>query len=229
MLSPRLERLVQLLVIYSVVMLIVEIDWTSAEHSHAAPPFFLWSERLVALFFTFEMVLRWQSLPHATFTEKLRTTFGRPEGWFDVLAILPFWLGFFLPAEALSVVRTTRVFRLAKLYRYSPTAHAIVAALWRAREKIRVVGVMVLMTVLFGSLVMYELERKAQPEAFGSVADSAWWCVVTVTTVGYGDVSPVTPLGKVVAAFLMPFVLAVMGAFIGIVGGAFQDVADEPE
>ena len=76
---------------------------------------------------------------------------------------------------------------------------------------------------LLGVVGIQDLEAAAQPDAFGTISDSMWWMIVTMTTVGYGDVSPQTPEGKLFAMILMPITLGIMGAVIGIVGGAFAD------
>lgn len=120
----------------------------------------------------------------------------RPMMIIDLLAFLPRYVHKILPFD-FRALRLLRLFRLLKLIRYSPalqTLKRLVAHEWRA-----LLGALLLMMMLlvFASTIIYFLERSAQPEHFGSIPASAWWTLETLTTVGYGDVTPMTPLGKV--------------------------------
>ena len=120
----------------------------------------------------------------------------RPMMIIDLLAFLPRYVHKILPFD-FRALRLLRLFRLLKLIRYSPalqTLKRVVAHEWRA-----LLGALLLMMMLlvFASTIIYFLERSAQPEHFGSIPASAWWTLETLTTVGYGDVTPMTPLGKV--------------------------------
>lgn len=220
---PWFERAILLLVLYSVAMLFVEVDVGKAEHSLNGLPFFLWSERVVAGILTLEVFLRFVFCSSWTKRGTDKAYFKSPEMVFDVIAILPFWLGFFVPPQYLSAVRSARILRLLKFYRASPTAHNIVHNLIDQRKKLQVVTGFVIIVALSGAAIMFELERAAQPETFSSFGNSFWWCVVTLTTVGYGDMSPITAAGKGVAMVLMTTSIGIVGALIGIVASAFQD------
>jgi Ion transport protein len=119
----------------------------------------------------------------------------RPMMIIDLLAFLPWYVHKILPFD-FRALRLLRLFRLLKLIRYSPTLQTlkrVVAHEWRA-----LLGALLLMMMLlvFASTIIYFLERSAQPEYFGGIPASAWWTLETLTTVGYGDVTPITPLGK---------------------------------
>ncbi len=121
----------------------------------------------------------------------------RPIMLIDLFAFLPFYLQWIVPLD-LRVLRVLRLFRLLKLVRYSPalqTLGRVIADEYRA-----LLGALLVMLVLllFASTAIYFLEREAQPDKFGSIPAAAWWALSTLTTVGYGDVVPVTPWGKVV-------------------------------
>jgi voltage-gated potassium channel len=145
---------------------------------------------------------------------------------FDVIAIIPFWIGFVVPAEYLPAVRAMRILRLLKFYRASPVAHTVVHNLIDQWKKIRLVTAFVFIMILFSGTIMNQLENVAQPDTFGSLYSSIWWAVVTLTTVGYGDMSPVTPVGQLVAMVLMVAGIGVVGAMISIVGAAFDVETD---
>ncbi len=153
--------------------------------------------------FTVEYVLRVWSAVDIPMLSRLppwraRLRFAlRPIMLIDLFAFLPFYLQWFVPLD-LRVLRVLRLFRLLKLVRYSPalqTLGRVIADEYRA-----LLGALLVMLVLllFASTAIYFLEREAQPDKFGSIPAAAWWALSTLTTVGYGDVVPVTPWGKVV-------------------------------
>lgn len=224
---PRFEKFVYALILYSVGMFFVEAHMGGVDSLHG-PAIFLWSERFVAMVLTGEMVLRFVACSSRTSFGTDETYFRSPEMVFDMIAVAPFWLGFVVPAEYLPAVRAARILRLLKFYRASPVAHMVVGNLMTQWKKIRLVNAFVFIMILFSGTVMHQLESAAQPEAFHSLWASIWWAVVTLTTVGYGDMSPVTTAGQLVAMLLMVTGIGVVGAMISIIGSAF-DVEDQED
>ncbi|HFC05268.1 MAG TPA: cyclic nucleotide-binding domain-containing protein, partial [Rhizobiales bacterium] len=145
----------------------------------------------------------------------------RPLQVIDLLVILPFYLSF-LFAMDLRVLRILRLFRLLKLARYSPAMQSLVAVI--SNERRALFGALLLMVclLLFASTGIYFLEHKAQPDAFGSVPAALWWAVATLTTVGYGDVTPITPWGKIFGGLVMVFGLGMFALPIGIMATGFS-------
>ncbi len=139
----------------------------------------------------------------------------------DMLAILPFFLELVWGVDV-AAVRVIRIIRFYRLARYVPaiaTIGRVLAAEWRA-----LVGSMVIFfgLLLIASVAIYLAERHAQPEAFGDVPSAMWWAVVTLSTVGYGDVTPITVLGKIIAGFVMLAGLAFLALPVGIIANGFQ-------
>ena len=220
------EKGVLLLVLYSVVMFFVELN-LGGQNSLSGPRFFLWSERAVATLLTLEMVLRfWFHSPH-TAKGTDRAYFKSPEMVFDLVSVLPFWLGFVITnPNGLAIVRSMRVLRLLKFYRASPVAHIVLESLISQARKIRLVTGVVTITVLFAGVSMYHLEGPTHPDTFGTMWGSMWWAVVTMTTVGYGDMSPTTFPGQCVAILIMVTSIGIVGALISIVSSAFEAAGD---
>ncbi len=143
-----------------------------------------------------------------------------PYAIIDLLAILPFYLAFFVPWD-LRLLRVFRLVRFFKLARYSTGLRSLGRAVeteWRA-----LAACLIIMAglILVAGALMYAAERNAQPDVFGTIPQSLWWAVVTLTTVGYGDVVPVTVSGKMLGGVVMLFGLAMFALPLGIVATAF--------
>ncbi len=129
----------------------------------------------------------------------------------DLLAIIPFYLGaFFIDLRFLRVLRLYRFFRLFKLARYSDAMRGFGNVLREKREDLTLALSATAILLVISSSAMYFAERTAQPEVFSSIPAALWWGIVTLTTVGYGDVYPVTMVGRVLGA-----VIALLG--VGLV------------
>lgn len=160
---------------------------------------------------------------------RARTRFAlRPLLLVDLMAILPFYLSFLLAID-LRILRVLRLFRFLKLARYSPALYSLARVIsneWRA-----LTGALLVMMalLLFASTGIYFIERHVQPDVFGSIPQSAWWALSTLTTVGYGDIVPVTPLGRLFGGLVMIFGLGMFALPIAIVASGFSQEANRHE
>ncbi|MEM0996156.1 MAG: ion transporter [Bacteroidota bacterium] len=165
-------------------------------------------------------------------------------GLVDLFSILPTYLGLFLAGSqgfgVIRMIRLLRVFRVFKLARYLREAEALGRALRASRWRITVFfGAVFMVCVVFGTL-MYVIEgndQRAPGEGFTSIPRSIYWAIVTLTTVGYGDISPVTPLGQAISSFFMILGYAIIAVPTGFVtvelarnrGAALTESAPEEE
>ena len=145
----------------------------------------------------------------------------RPMMIIDLLAFLPWYLHWLYPLD-LRLLRVFRLFRLLMLVRYSPalqTLGRVVADEYRA-----LLGglLVILILLLFASSGMYLIERHMQPDKFGSIPQAAWWALATLTTVGYGDVVPVTPLGKMLGGVVMLLGVGMIALPVAIIATGFS-------
>lgn len=128
-------------------------------------------------------------------------------GVVDLLAILPTYIGIFVPnAHELLVIRMLRllrIFRIFKLVRYLGEADALRHAVIASRHKIAVFLTTVMIIITIMAALMHVIESNADNKDFSSLPQSMYWAVVTMTTVGYGDITPITPLGKFLSATMM--------------------------
>ncbi len=179
------------------------------------------------IIFTVEYLVRlWVSPEHPLYRGmppwRARLRFARtPLMIIDLLAIVPFYLSQLLGMD-LRVLRIFRLLRFLKLARYSPALAGIagvIASEWRA-----LVGAVVVMAgiMIISASLIYLVEGPVQPDVFGTVPLAMWWAVTTLTTVGYGDVVPVTALGKVIGAIVMMTGLATFALPVGIIATGFS-------
>lgn len=176
---------------------------------------FFWFDAASVGVFTVEYAVRvWSSVEHAEpkyhqpVAGRLRYAIS-PLALVDLVAILPFYLSIFVAVD-LRFLRIFRLLRILKLTRYSGAMETL-AAVFRSEAKPLVAAVTIMLTLLVClSGIVYFFEREAQPEAFASIPHAMWWGMATLTTVGYGDVVPITPLGKLVGAAVT---LAGLGMF----------------
>lgn len=138
----------------------------------------------------------------------------------DLLAIVPFYLAFVVPAD-LRFLRIFRLIRLLKLARYSPALTTIARVLRAERRAIFAALIVMMGLLLLAASLAYLAERHAQPEHFGNIPQAIWWAVATLTTVGYGDVVPVTTLGRIFGSVFMIFGLGLFALPIGIIATGF--------
>lgn len=147
-----------------------------------------------------------------------------PMGLVDLGALLPLLLPLVgVDIRAYSLLRSVRVFRMVKIFRYLPGIELIRAAV-RAHARVLLGSLGILFTILvFGSTVMYFLEGAGQPDKFGSIPQCMWWAAATMTTIGYGDVFPLTDAGRVVGALFGMVGIFTFALPTAILGSAFMD------
>ena len=205
------DAMVQLLVVISVVSFTVgTLPTLNAETQGLLASL----ERITVILFSAEYVLRFVV---AKSPFKYAFSFF---GFIDLIAILPFYLSVGIDLRAMRAVRFLRIFRLMKLARYSRAIGRMGLALRLAREELFLFLAASILMIYLASVGIYYFERAAQPEAFASVPHAMWWAVVTLTTVGYGDLYPVTTGGKMFTFFILLVGLGLVAVPAGIVSSA---------
>lgn len=144
-------------------------------------------------------------------------------GLIDMVSIIPFYLQALFPGLDLRVLRTLRLLRIFKLSNYNTAIEDLFSAIYEERKSfIAALYLLVIAFVLTSSLI-YFAETKAQPDKFGSIPDAMYWSLITLTTVGYGDVSPVTWIGKVISIITALMGVSVVALLTGILANAFSN------
>lgn len=147
----------------------------------------------------------------------------------DLAVILPFYFSHLFDLRSLRLVRVVRMLQLLKIYRYNRAMQSFFATIHKVLPQLEIIGLVLVLVVTISSTAIYEAERDAQPDKFQSMADALWWCVVTLATVGYGDLTPVTAAGRLIASVTMIIGLGIFGTFISLIGGAFITAMQDEE
>jgi voltage-gated potassium channel len=145
-----------------------------------------------------------------------------PAGLIDLVAVLPFWFAPLLPDD-LRVLQVFRMVRFFKITRYSPAMRSLIDVLYRERRALFGCLVMTLGIALVAAALMHLAEGRVQPDKLGTIPEALWWAIVTLGTIGYGDVVPVTALGKLIATATIFSGLIVIALPVGIIATAFAD------
>jgi len=190
-----------------------------------------WLDRLreaTDIFFTIEYVLRIWIAPD--YAHSGRVSAGRMRrryvtsfpGIVDLIVILPFWAGFVVPFPH-DLFLALEMLTLFKLARYLPGLKLVAAVLRRELSALGAALLTIGVLLVVASCFMYVLEREAQPEVFGSIPQALWWGIVTVGSVGYGDMIPVTPLGKLFNGFVIILGVATFAIPAGLLASGFAE------
>lgn len=143
-------------------------------------------------------------------------------GLVDLVAILPFWFALAVPGD-LRAVLVFRMVRFFKIARYSPAMRSLLDVLYRERRALFGCLVVTLGIAVVAAAMMHLAEAKAQPDKLGTIPDALWWAIVTLGTIGYGDVVPITAVGKLIATGTIFMGLIMMALPVGIIATAFAD------
>jgi voltage-gated potassium channel len=219
---------IQCLIIINLLAVMLE----SVSHLHKNyGPFFYWLEVVSVAIFTVEYLARVWSAAFGTVQpvkNRLKFIFSFL-GLIDLLAILPFYLPFLISFDLrfLRIMRLVRLFRIFKIARYSKALLLIGKVLKRKKEELFSTLFLTFLLLLAASSFMFYVEHGAQPEQFTNIFQSFWWAVATLTTIGYGDIYPVTALGKFLSAIIAILGIGLVALPTGIISSGFIETVKE--
>jgi len=212
------------LIILNVTAVVVQsVSWINEKYQ----TFFYYFEIVSVIIFTIEYLLRIWSIVEdpkfkKAFSGRIRFMF-TPLALVDLLAVMPFYLPFVgIDLRFLRILRLFRLFRLFKIARYLKALKLIGKVLKDKKEELIISVVSILILLLVASTIMYYIENRTQPESFSSIPDAMWWGVSTITTVGYGDVYPITPWGKLLGGIIAILGIGLFALPTGILASGFS-------
>jgi voltage-gated potassium channel len=223
--SLLVDRLLILLIIVNLVSVALE---SMPELASSYGAWFEAIELVSLVVFTLEYGLRiWVAVEHRPYRHQSAWR-GRwnylksAAGIVDLLAVLPFWFALLFPAD-LRAILVVRAIRFLKIARYSPAMRSLLEVLYRERRAL--FGCVVILTgaTFIAASLMHLVEGRAQPDKFGTVPDAMWWAIVTLGTIGYGDVVPVTAVGKLIAGVTIFMGLIMVALPVGIIASGFAE------
>ncbi|HEY8594806.1 MAG TPA: cyclic nucleotide-gated ion channel [Devosiaceae bacterium] len=224
---PAARRVDRIIVALIVVNLLAVGLGTVAEYEARYGTWFLVVEAITVTAFTVEYLLRlWVADLHLTLRQagpvrsRLRYAV-QPTAIIDLLAIAPALVALFFPDLPFGTLVAFRLLRFLKLTRYSPGMRSLVNALASERRALLASAIVMIGLIVFAASLMHAIEGKLQPDKFGSLPAALYWAVTTITTVGYGDVVPITPLGKIVSGLAMITGFSLFALPVGIIATAF--------
>ena len=214
----RFDITIQFLIVVSLVASAIDTLPTLSAETHAA---LRRVELVTVAIFTVEYLARLLTAPRPL---RFASSFF---GLVDLAAILPFYLATGLDLRAVRAFRLLRLTRLLKLLRYNRAVQRYRLAFAAIRAELTLFLIAAFMVVYIASVGIYQFEHRAQPEAFSSVFASMWWAVATLTTVGYGDVYPVTAGGRLFTSVVLLAGLAIVAVPTGLISSALTEVLME--
>ncbi|GAB5402838.1 MAG: hypothetical protein Aurels2KO_10690 [Aureliella sp.] len=214
------DLVIQSLIVLSLVTFSIE---TLPGLSPTAQAWLGWCEVSLVAVFTAEYLLRL-----AIAENKLKFVFSF-FGLIDLLSILPFYIASGIDLRSVRVFRLLRLFRVLKLVRYSKAIRRFHRALLIAREELVLYLVVTVMLLYLSAVGIYYCENEAQPEVFSSVFHSLWWAVATLTTVGYGDIYPITAGGRLFTFIVLLAGLGVVSVPAGLVASALSKARESED
>jgi len=224
----RLSKINLFLVIVILLAVLISILATEPTIDHPHHLLITQLEMGCGVIFLVEYLVRLWCIPEeprhgSALAKRLRFVFS-PMGIIDlvvtVTSLAPFFVG---DVAMLRIVRLVRLIALVKFGRFSHAVQEISEVVWERRYELAVTIGLAWILLLFGATALYWAEGSIQPEKFGSIPRALWWAIITLTTVGYGDVSPITPLGKMLASVVALGGVALVAMPAGIMAAAFSE------
>ena len=227
--APPFAKIVNAIIVFAIILSVAMVIIESHQPTYAAyEAIFITFERVSIAFFSAEYLLRLWARGDACKADNGGPRRGRLEyvtsfhGVIDLISIAPFYLQMFIPGLDLRILRLFRLMRLLKISRYNSALDDLARAIKSERNSFIASLYIIFIVTILSSALMYYAEGDAQPEKLASIPHAIYWSLITLTTVGYGDISPVTTFGKIISSVTALLGVATVAMFTGIIASAFS-------
>lgn len=228
--TNRLQRIINTFLFGLIILNVAAVILETVDVLHDSfDPYFHIFEIFSVIVFSIEYLLRvWSCTCNDAYK---RPIVGRirfiltPMALIDLWAILPFYLPMLIPIDLrfLRALRLLRIMRIFKIGRYSTAMMILTSVVRRKKEELSITLATLIILLVMAASLMYLVEKDAQPEAFSSIPAAMWWGIVTLSTVGYGDVYPITVLGKMLGMVIAVLGIGMFALPAGILGSGFVE------
>lgn len=231
--GDKVSRVFDITIIVLIIINVATIIISTFDISEAMHLAFGYIEIVSVIIFTIEYVVRiWTA---DFFYPELKPTKARTKYIFsamaliDLLAILPFYIPFIIPIDLriLRTLRIIRLFRLFKVNRYTNALNAVGDVLKKKANQLISSLLVICLLMIITSVLMYNVENPVQPDVFVNAFSGLWWSVATFTTVGYGDIYPITVVGKIISSIIAFLGIALVAVPTGIISAGFVEKISE--
>lgn len=225
--APLASQIIVIFIMVLIVLNVIAIIIDTVEGYHSAyGRFFNVFNFFSVMVFTVEYLLRlWSCTENKKYHNPIwgRVVFiFTPLALIDLIAILPFYLPMVTNVD-LRFLRALRLFRIFKMTRYSSRFRVFMGVLRDKREELFISIMLVILLLIISASLMYYVENSVQPEEFSNIPEAMWWAVVTLTTVGYGEVVPITPFGRILAGCVAVLGISLFAIPAGIIASGFVE------
>ncbi|MEN8138283.1 MAG: ion transporter [Bacteroidota bacterium] len=224
--GDRFDKYITILIVLNVIAVVAESYPELEEKYHA---FFMYFEFFSVIVFSIEYLIRiWTApllYPNTPQWKAILKFISSPLAIIDLLAVAPFYLPFIfiIDLRFIRILRLLRLLRVLKLSRHSESLRMISRVLRKSKSQLGVTFFVVFILIIVSASLMYYIEKDAQPGAFQNIGQGFWWAVATLTTVGYGDIYPITALGKLISGIIAILGIGLVALPTGIISSAFMD------
>ncbi len=218
----RFDIFIYVLIIANIIAMVLEShNFIQVQFSK----FFYYFELISILIFSFEYIYRIVISYKESKWEGVRNYVFSFFGFIDLISILPFYVKQFvlLDGRFFRILRLFRLTRVFKLGRESKSLKLFIKALSAVKSELMFTLFLSIITILFSASAIYFLENKAQPEVFSSITASVWWATISLATVGYGDIVPITIWGKIFASIISLVGIGIVAIPTGIISASFVE------
>jgi voltage-gated potassium channel len=234
--SNNWGKIIDLFIISLIILSVIEIILESFEilYVQYASSFYIF-ELFTVIVFSIEYVLRvWISdlkFPHLSKAKARWKFIVSTTGLIDLIAILPFYLPFVFKFDFrfIRVLRVVRLLRIFKIGRYTKSLRLVGNLIVQKRSELATTIFITFILILISSTIMYNLEHEIQPDKFPNIVSTFWWAVATLTTVGYGDVYPVTGWGQFISGIIAILGIGLVALPTGIISSGFIELLEKKE